>query len=108
MLTLRHKRGDTFVRAVTVYSGVAPYDLGAATVRCQIRRGRGQSGVELVQELTVVESLVDVGKFTISATATETALWPTGMHLADIQITIGAGVLSTKTFTVDVVEDITR
>lgn len=102
MVTINHKRGDTFELACAI-----PLAFGQSltATASQIRRNG-----ELVNQLTVTANTptVDEYKYTISATATQTALWAIGEHFIDIQYTIGVKVASTETFAVNVVEDITR
>ena len=102
MVTIRHKRGDTFELACSVPLAFGQSLTGTAS---QIRRNG-----ELVNQLTVTAgtNTPTEYKYTLSATATQTALWSTGDHLIDIQYTIGAKVASTETFAVVVVEDVTQ
>ena len=109
LIELQLKRGDTFARRVEAFAGNAPFDLSAAIVRSQVRRGpMVQRADELLAELVVTPHPTDVGVFMLFAAAAETDTWPLGRHLADIQITIGAGVQSTETFGLTLVESITR
>jgi hypothetical protein len=102
MVTINHKRGDTFELSCS-----APLAFGESltATAAQIRRNG-----ELVNQLTVTVGTPTLTeyKYTISATAAQTALWVIGSHLVDIQYTIGAKVASTETFAVLVIEDITR
>ncbi len=107
MTTLTHKRGDRFSKRCTWRDDTqTPVALGAAP-RAQLRNGAD----ELVQELTVtLEPQVGatVGVFTLSATAVQTAAWPVGSLLCDIERQAPDPVESSQTFTVQVTRDVTR
>lgn len=103
--TLSHKRGDRFSKLCTwKVDGVATAFVAAP--RCQLRDGSDA----LVQELTVTlaspQTGATTGKFTLSATAAETALWPVAVLSADVQNTDTEQ--STITFRVNVLADVTR
>ncbi len=102
MVTINHKRGDTFELACSI-----PLDFGLSltSTTAQIRRN-GELVTQLA--LTAGSPTLTEYKYTISATALQTALWVVGEHLVDIQYTIGSKVASTETFAVLVVEDVTR
>lgn len=102
--TLTHKRGDRFSNRVTWGS---PGVVLGATPRAQIRDGSDS----LVQELTVTlepQSGATVGQFVISATAAQTALWPTGTLSCDIQRQAPDPEESSETFMIRVLPDVTR
>jgi len=103
MTTLpQFKTGDTFELACKV-----PLAFGqtVTSIDSQIRN----SGA-LVQDLTVTIDAPDATyyKYTLSATAAETALWPIDRDLrCDIQYTIGTKVASTETFIIPTIEGVT-
>lgn len=104
MITI--KRGDTLAAAASIAqdSGAA-VDLTGYTLRSQVRSSSG----ELVQALVVVVTAPTLGTYTLSATATQTAAWPIGRHVCDVEYTSAGGVVSsTATFPVIVSEDVTR
>lgn len=98
MTTATVKRGDTF-QAQCQRVGV---DITATTIRSQIRAG------SWVQELTVTKTNAATGEFTLSATATQSKLWPVGNATWDIEYTDAGAVRSTETVKLRIVEDITH
>ena len=102
MQTITIKRGDTFeaVCAIPIAFGQT-----LSSTACQCRKNGA-----LVQDFTITIGTPTATDYvyTISATATQTALWSIGDMRADIQYTVGQKVTSTETFTITVVEDITR
>jgi hypothetical protein len=105
--TIVHKRGDTFERTCTYKRGGALFDLTGTTIVVTIETSCGT----LVDTLSVVlaaQSGATLGQFTISKAYVSTESWPLGRHVADIQYTFPDGKrLSTRTFFVEVVEDVT-
>ncbi len=106
------KRGDTFSRRARYVktNAVAALPL-STTIRAQVRTQVG----ELISELDVViEDQDDTpGYFTISkANDVEdgTDVWPLGVHLCDVEYTFTdpAHRTSSRTFTIEVLEDITH
>jgi hypothetical protein len=102
MQAITIKRGDTFEAVCTV-----PLAFGQtiSSTACQCRKNGA-----LVQDFTVTIGTPTATDYvyTISASATQTAPWSLGDMRADIQYTIGQKVASTETFTITVLEDITR
>lgn len=98
MTTVPIKRGDTF-SAQCQRVGV---DITATTIRSQIRAG------SWVQELTVTKTNAAAGEFTLSATATQSKLWPIGNATWDIEYTDAGAVRSTETVKLRIVEDVTH
>ena len=98
MTTATVKRGDTF-SAQCQRVGV---DITATTIRSQIRAG------SWVQELTVTKTNAATGEFTLSATAAQAELWPTGNATWDIEYMDSAEVRSTETVKLRIVEDVTH
>ena len=108
MTQIYHKRGDTLSLTCTWKdpTGTA-IDLTGYTVESQVR------AVNFVDNLLVTVTDATNGQFTISATATSTANWPSTNSAAsrlfcDVQFTTGSVVVSTETFQIVVLEDITQ
>jgi hypothetical protein len=99
------KRGDIFqLGGIAKDSGGITIDLTAVTLRSQVRTVGGA----LVAELLVnkADQVTNKGEFSLSfATTTD---WPTGYLLIDIEQRVGAGVTSSETVRVPVLEDITH
>lgn len=97
------KRGDTFNLAC-VYkidgtaTSVTGYDIDS-----QIREPQGT----LIQTLAVTK-LPEIGSFTLTADAVDTALWPQSVLKCDIQFSENGIVRSTETFNIVVVNEITK
>lgn len=103
MAKITHKRGDTLEWVVTLTQDSAAVDVTNWTIKSQIR-----TGATLLQELTVEKTTPASGEFTLSATASETSDWPLGTHQTDIElIDDNSFVVSSQTFDVQVVRDIT-
>lgn len=110
---IAHKRGDAFSQVAdftgTVIEGVTLTTTAGLTMRCQVRDRAGK----LVSELSVAELAGEPMKRLLYAPSTDTALWPlatvAGNLRADIQIGVPSSedVISTQTFEVCVVEDVT-
>ena len=98
MTTVAVKRGDTF-SAQCQRVGV---DITATTIRSQIRLGAWR------QELAVTKTNAATGEFTLSATAAQSALWPTGNAVWDIEYADAGAVHSTETVKLRIVEDVTH
>ena len=103
MATISHKRGDSVEWALTVSVDGSAADITDWSIRAQLRQGS-----TLTESLTVTKTNSSIGVFVISATATETASWAVGSHSCDVEFTQGSDVFSTETFTLKVLEDITR
>jgi len=99
------KRGDTFALACTYKLDGVPASLTGKTLASQIRTVAG----ELVAGLTATQGnqTTSPGSFTLTAAA-GTTTWPIAGLRCDIQITEGATVISSDTFLVPVVQDITQ
>lgn len=98
MMTPKIKRGDTF-EALCQRVGV---DITATTIRSQIRAG------SWVQDLLVTKTNAATGEYTLSATASQSELWPIGLAQWDIEYTDAGNVRSTETVKLRIVEDITH
>jgi len=103
MKQIKFKRGDTFNLTCTYKVNGVATSVSDIDIDSQIRDNRGA----LVQDLAVTK-LVGTGEFTLIATATETAEWPTSVLRCDVQFSEGGFVRSTQTFDISVAEDITR
>jgi hypothetical protein len=104
--SINFKRGDTLsMTCQRLTAAAAAFNLVGYTMAATVRNG-GFS-----QALTVTVTNASLGQFTLSQTATNTAVWPisddddSAMY-CDIQFTSGS-VESTETFKIVVREDIT-
>lgn len=99
------KRGDTFSLACTYKLDGVPASLTGKTIASQIRTVAG----ELVAGLTATQGnqSTSPGSFTLTAAAGTTS-WPVAGLRCDIQITDGSTIISSDTFLVPVVQDITQ
>ena len=101
------KRGDDATLAtVAISDGVTPVDLSSGyTITWQVRRQ-----TEAKDALVVDVDLSDAanGNITGTLTATATASMSPGTWVSDIEVTGPDGVLSSDTFEVVVVADVTR
>lgn len=104
--SINFKRGDTLsMTCQRLTAALAAFNLVGYTMAATVRNG-GFS-----QALTVTVTDASLGQFTLSQTATNTALWPISddddsVMYCDIQFTSGS-VESTETFKIVVREDIT-
>ena len=104
--SINFKRGDTLsMTCQRLTAAAAAFNLVGYTMAATVRNG-GFS-----QALTVTVTNASLGQFTLSQTATNTALWPISddddsVMYCDIQFT-SASVESTETFKIVVREDIT-
>lgn len=77
------KRGSTFRLAFRVKDPVGvDIDVATWTIRSTLRTLSGKT----IQDLTVATVLAETGLVELTATATETALWPKGKAVFDIQL----------------------
>ena len=107
MAQIRIKRGDTLQRTVTLTQAGLPYTPAGGSLACQVRSPNARGSVGFVDAMAVTATATP-GEFLMTATAVQTALWPIGVLVSDVQITIGETVTSTETFTVVVDEDVTQ
>jgi hypothetical protein len=104
--SINFKRGDTLsMTCQRLTAAAAAFNLVGYTMAVTVRNG-GFS-----QALTVTVTNASLGQFTLSQTATNTAVWPISddddsVMYCDIQFTSGS-VESTETFKIVVREDIT-
>ena len=103
MANITHKRGDTLEWVVTLTQDGAAVDITGWTITSQVRQDD-----TLIQSLTVTVVDAANGNFNLSATAAETAAWALGTHSVDIEfINLDSFVVSSQTFTLQLVKDIT-
>lgn len=96
------KRGDTFLYNAALTDDNGPVDITAVDIRCQIR-----DKDVLISEAVIVKALPNsAGIFSVRVD--DTTLWPTKVLSADVQYTINGQIISTETFGISVVKDITR
>ena len=98
------KRGDTFIIQVQVSQDSTGIDIYGWTIKSQIKKGS-----TLIEELTYTPVDLSTGVYQLSCIPTKTALWPVGVLDCDIQYTTTTGqVISTDTFQINVIKDITQ
>lgn len=103
-MSLRHKQGDTFEWVVTLTDDAQPVDITSWGIRAHIRNND-----TLIAALTITKTDATGGVFTASATAAQTDTWTAGAHQCDIEFTDASSVvLSTDTFDVTILEDISH
>lgn len=109
--TISFKRGDTW-RLTFKYQDDSgnPIDLTGVDVRLNVRTKRGVLLLELDNNLIgglTVNGLA--GEIALEATPAQTELMTVGSHFSDLEVTYTDGsVQSSQTFSVDIIEDITR
>ena len=105
MATLNHKRGDTMDFLFTAETSGVAIDLTGYTITSQARA----TDDTVLQSFTVTITDAANGQFTITATNAETELWSPGQYNMDIEFVDGSGtVVSTETFVLNVIADVTR
>lgn len=103
MKQIKFKRGDTFSLACTYKVGGTPSSVSAFDIESQIRNKRGL----LISTLNATK-LVATGQFTLTPEDSDTSGWPIDVLQCDIQMSEGGTIRSTDTFSIVVVEEITR
>jgi hypothetical protein len=101
------KMGDTFALGCTYKSSGVPADVTDITIRSDVVTKNGV----LVASLDVdknPDQVANPGMFSLKATASATATWAAGEHYIDIEFTQNGYVRSTETFSVEIIEDITK
>lgn len=104
MLSLDFKRGDTFIATIAVTDGETelPVDITDWEIKSQIK-----VGYKLVAELEVDVQDAENGEYTL--TFEDTTRWPLEHLHCDIQYTDSDNkILSTQTFIINCVRDITQ
>lgn len=103
MANITHKRGDTLEWVVTLTQDGSAVDISQWTITSQIRQD-----TTLIASLTVTKTESTSGVFSLTATAASTASWSLGTHSVDIEFIDQNGfVVSSQTFTLQLVRDIT-
>jgi len=100
------KRGDTFqLGCLARDADGQPEDLTGVTLRAQVRLA---SSGDLVAELQIglADQTTAPGQFAISAL--DTAAWPIGALLIDIEQRTGQAIVSSETLRLPVLEDVTH
>lgn len=104
MVSIKFKRGDTFVLDGAVSEAGTPIDLTNWTIRAQVRMG-----TQLLAELDIVYVDRAAGAYRILAAPAVTSTWPVNKLQADVEYTTATGqVISTETFEVDCQMDVTH
>lgn len=107
--SIKHKRGDTFVKQSTICyvdsnGAKTPVDLSDVEISAQVRLNDA-----LVTDLTAIVIDAAGGVYKLLATASETSTWQCKTHQIDIQFTFSDGrVMSTETFDINVIKDVTH
>lgn len=107
MITLPNfKRGDTWSLDCTYKRAGTPTSIETISIRSQIRK----SDYTMVTELNVAKAdqAATPGKFTLTPKVADTKTWPLGSLICDIEFTMNGVVLSTETFSIPVVEEVTQ
>ena len=97
------KRGDTLVLECILKQDGDPISVEFAVITSQIRR----VNQELVTEMNVTKNLAEIGKFSLTPVE-DTSTFPVETLICDVQIEDGGFIRSSQTFTIPMVEDITR
>lgn len=98
-----HKRGDTFSYIVAIVDGTNPVINKTAYFRSQVRR---KFDKKLMTELVPAETVIP-GTYQFLCTES-TQSWQPGEYIIDIQYTNNNIIVSSKTFSLTVVEDVTH
>ena len=107
MITLPNfKRGDTWSLDCTYKRQGTPVSVADISIRSQIRK----ADYTMVTDLTVTkgDQAKAPGTFALTPKVSDTATWPLDKLICDIEFTAGGVVLSTETFTIPVVEEVTK
>jgi hypothetical protein len=105
MSSITHKRGDTFDHSGQfTSSGSEPVSsLAGWEIRSQARSLNG----DLVSDFEA--SWIDASQRSFRLRAPDTSSWPIGSIKVDIQLTSpGGDVVSSPTFSIDIVDDVTK
>lgn len=97
---MKIKRGDTLAFYVN-FKDADGAPIAYSNIKCQIRRRDGT----LLSELTITPTAT-TGRYLFSAGATDD--FGLGSHECDIQVTVDEKVVSSETFKIEIVKDITR
>lgn len=94
------KRGDSFA----FYANFKDSDgapISYENIKCQIRKRDGT----LLEDMTIATTET-AGRYLFSAGSTDA--WPIGILESDIEVVVGEKTISSETFRIEVVKDITR
>ena len=102
-VSIPFKRGDTFILQNTVSINTAAQDITTWTITSKVRH----TSSNFVDELTVTKTDAVNGVYQLKKQ--DTSLWPTKTLLCDVQYVIASSgqVISTETFEIPVVADVT-
>lgn len=103
MKQIKFKRGDTFSLTCTYKVNGIPTSVSGFDIDSQIRNKRGV----LIATLSDIK-LVGTGQFTLTPTITDTSDWPIDVLQCDIQLSENGTIRSTDTFSIVVIEEITK
>ena len=107
MITLPNfKRGDTWSLDCTYKRQGTPVSVADISIRSQIRK----SDYTMVTDLIVTkgDQATKPGTFALTPKVSDTTTWPLDKLICDIEFTSNGVVLSTETFTIPVVEEVTQ
>lgn len=104
--TSQFKRGDTFLLTCTYKVEGEAEDLTGFAFRSQLRNRFGHLVAEL--DATIADQEESPGLFYLQPDDADTSAWEVGDLACDIEITQNDVIRSTITFTVPVVDDITK
>ena len=107
MITLPNfKRGDTWSLDCTYKRSGTPTSIDAISIRSQIRK----QDYTMITDLTVTkgDQATAPGSFKLTPKVTDTTTWPLGNAICDIEFTMNGTVISTETFTLPIVEEVTK
>lgn len=100
---LNLKRGDTLLIEAALANNGQPVNITGWSIRSQIRRNN-----QLVDDLVVTVTDALMGKYTIASSGS-TENWPVAQLRTDIEYTTDTGqIVSTETYYINCVEDVTR
>lgn len=106
MIKIPFKRGDTFLVEATARQGATPQDITGWVIASHVRRG---TTLVAALEVTIVDAAAGTYRLRKENTGADgTERWPVSDLECDIQYTTAAGqIVSTETFIIDMVKDIT-
>lgn len=100
---LKIKRGDTLELSVLLKDDESnPIDLDIANITCQMR----DKNKVVIDDFSISQTN-EVGKYLFKANGDEKE-YPLGILYIDIEFNINEKIISSETFTIEIVEDITR
>lgn len=102
-MNLYAKRGDTLSLACVDDTG----DITGVTIEASVSMVRTDIRGYFEESLTVTETDLSAGEYTLSATAAETEDWPIGRLNCDIKYSVGGQVERSETFYINLLERVT-